>query len=109
MDANFSPLSASDKISKIELNIIKSLSIGSITSKLKLCFKKKKISNGIIDATKEPLKNLSLFSPVKSKKVGAIGIYHTNRKTKVPTHYSHTPGIHLEGNWLRRVLIPGAA
>lgn len=33
-------------------------------------------------------------------KVGAVGICHTNRKTKVPTRYSHTPGIHLKGNWL---------
>ncbi|EAS1760874.1 type I addiction module toxin, SymE family [Salmonella enterica] len=29
-----------------------------------------------------------------------MGISHTNRKTKIPTHYSHTPGIHLKGNWL---------
>ncbi|HAT4042329.1 SymE family type I addiction module toxin [Citrobacter freundii] len=27
-------------------------------------------------------------------------LHHTNRKTKVPTHYSHSPGIHLKGNWL---------
>ncbi|EKT1261559.1 SymE family type I addiction module toxin [Salmonella enterica] len=33
-------------------------------------------------------------------KVGIVGICHTNRKTKIPTHYSHTPGIHLKGNWL---------
>ncbi|EDS4738640.1 type I addiction module toxin, SymE family [Salmonella enterica subsp. enterica serovar Oranienburg] len=33
-------------------------------------------------------------------KIIFVGICHTNRKTKVPTHYSHTPGIHLKGNWL---------
>ncbi|TKU16470.1 SymE family type I addiction module toxin [Citrobacter sp. wls827] len=33
-------------------------------------------------------------------KIISAGICHTNRKTKVPTHYSHTPGIHLKGNWL---------
>ncbi|AKL12522.1 TPA: type I addiction module toxin, SymE family [Kluyvera intermedia] len=33
-------------------------------------------------------------------KVGYVSICHTNRKTKVPTHYSHSPGIYLKGNWL---------
>lgn len=34
-------------------------------------------------------------------KVGSVGICHTNRKTKVPTYYSHRPGIHLKCNWLK--------
>ena len=33
-------------------------------------------------------------------KIIFVGICHTNRKTKVPTHYSHTPGIHHKCNWL---------
>ncbi len=33
-------------------------------------------------------------------KVGYVGISHTNRKTKVPTGYSHSPSLHLKGNWL---------
>ncbi|EDT6760959.1 type I toxin-antitoxin system SymE family toxin [Salmonella enterica] len=34
-------------------------------------------------------------------KIGYVGICHTNRKTKVPTHYSHSPSIHLKGDWLK--------
>ncbi|HAV1239760.1 TPA: type I addiction module toxin, SymE family [Salmonella enterica] len=33
-------------------------------------------------------------------KVGYVGISHTNRKTKIPTRYSHSPSLHLKGNWL---------
>ncbi|EED4852503.1 type I toxin-antitoxin system SymE family toxin [Salmonella enterica subsp. arizonae] len=34
-------------------------------------------------------------------RIGYVGICHTNRKTKVPTHYSHSPSIHLKGGWLK--------
>ncbi|WP_230353969.1 SymE family type I addiction module toxin [Lelliottia sp. WAP21] len=33
-------------------------------------------------------------------RVGYVGICHTNRKTKAPTRYSQSPGIHLKGDWL---------
>lgn len=29
-------------------------------------------------------------------KVGYVGITHTNRKTKVPTHYTQSPSLHFK-------------
>lgn len=60
-------------------------------------------------AERDSTPEVTLSKTQRRVKIGAVGICHTNRKTKVPTHYSHTPGIHLKGNWLRRILTPGAA
>ncbi|HIC1895464.1 type I addiction module toxin, SymE family [Citrobacter freundii] len=51
-------------------------------------------------AERDSTPEVTLSKTQRRVKVGAVGICHTNRKTKVPTHYSHTPGIHLKGNWL---------
>ncbi|WHP33431.1 SymE family type I addiction module toxin [Trabulsiella odontotermitis] len=37
----------------------------------------------------------------RRNKVGYVGICHTNRKTKIPTGYSHSPSLHLKGDWLK--------
>ena len=51
-------------------------------------------------AERDSTPEVTLSKTQRRVKVGSVGICHTNRKTKVPTHYSHTPGIHLKGNWL---------
>ncbi|EMH2332161.1 SymE family type I addiction module toxin [Citrobacter freundii] len=51
-------------------------------------------------AERDSTPEVTLSKTQRRVKVGAVGICHTNHKTKVPTHYSHTPGIHLKGNWL---------
>ncbi|WP_213355028.1 SymE family type I addiction module toxin [Citrobacter freundii] len=51
-------------------------------------------------AERDSTPEVTISKTQRRVKVGAVGISHTNRKTKVPTHYSHTPGIHLKGNWL---------
>lgn len=51
-------------------------------------------------AERDSTPEVTISKTQRRVKVGAVGICHTNRKTKVPTHYSHTPGIHLKGNWL---------
>ncbi|EPJ7074599.1 TPA: type I toxin-antitoxin system SymE family toxin [Citrobacter freundii] len=51
-------------------------------------------------AERDSTSEVTISKTQRRVKVGAVGICHTNRKTKVPTHYSHTPGIHLKGNWL---------
>lgn len=51
-------------------------------------------------AERDSTPEVTISKTQRRVKVGAVGICHTNRKTKVPTHYSHSPGIHLKGNWL---------
>ncbi len=51
-------------------------------------------------AERDSTPEVTLSKTQRRVKIGAVGICHTNRKTKVPTHYSHSPGIHLKGNWL---------
>lgn len=43
---------------------------------------------------------VALSKTQRRLKVGYAGISRTNRKTKVPTGYSRSPGLHLKGNWL---------
>lgn len=51
-------------------------------------------------AERDSTPEVTISKTQRRVKVGSVGICHTNRKTKVPTRYSHTPGIHLKGNWL---------
>ncbi|MBJ8777919.1 type I toxin-antitoxin system SymE family toxin [Citrobacter freundii] len=51
-------------------------------------------------AERDSTSEVTISKTQRRVKVGAVGICHTNRKTKAPTHYSHPPGIHLKGNWL---------
>lgn len=52
-------------------------------------------------AERDSTPEVTISKTQRRVKVGAVGICHTNRKTKVPTRYSQSPSLHLKGEWLK--------
>ncbi|EMO2485371.1 MULTISPECIES: SymE family type I addiction module toxin [Citrobacter] len=52
-------------------------------------------------AERDSTPEVTISKTQRRVKVGAVGICHTNRKTKIPTGYTHSPSLHLKGNWLK--------